>query len=135
MKHLNRKEKRAWPAFKNVYMKFLGCKNGDDYVAHVEELLSVYKAMWCNMSLKVLYLHSHLEIMSSFGCTRGTVPSIHCSVREEIFREVECEHVGRILLAIEQCNFPFRDYCGSICHTHLVYVMGNSIRLDKNRDE
>ncbi|GBM36973.1 hypothetical protein AVEN_153921-1 [Araneus ventricosus] len=56
MKHLNRKEKRAWLAFKNLYVNFLG--NDYDYV---EELLSPYKAMRCNMSLKVHFLHSHLN--------------------------------------------------------------------------
>ncbi|GBN26043.1 hypothetical protein AVEN_233049-1 [Araneus ventricosus] len=61
LKHLNRKEKRSWFAFKNVCMNFLGSKKSDDYVAHVEELLSAYKAMLWNMSLKVLYLHSHLD--------------------------------------------------------------------------
>ncbi|GBM48357.1 hypothetical protein AVEN_37807-1 [Araneus ventricosus] len=61
MKHLNRKEKRAWLAFKNVCMNTLGSKKSDDYVTHVEELLSAYKAMRCTMSLKVLYLHSHLD--------------------------------------------------------------------------
>ncbi|GBN31438.1 hypothetical protein AVEN_138906-1 [Araneus ventricosus] len=62
MKHLNRKEKRAWLAFKNVCMNFLGSKESDDFVAHVEELLPACKAMLCNMSLKVLYLHSHLDL-------------------------------------------------------------------------
>ncbi|GBN05352.1 hypothetical protein AVEN_3192-1 [Araneus ventricosus] len=61
MKHLNRKEKRAWLAFRNVCMNFLGSKKSDDYITHVEELLSAYKAMRCNMSLKALYLHSHLD--------------------------------------------------------------------------
>ncbi|GBM00315.1 hypothetical protein AVEN_32654-1 [Araneus ventricosus] len=61
VKHLNRKEKRVWLAFKNVCMNFLGSKKSDNYVAHVRELLSAYKAMWCNMSLKVPYLHPHLD--------------------------------------------------------------------------
>ncbi|GBO42013.1 hypothetical protein AVEN_247275-1 [Araneus ventricosus] len=61
MKHLNRKEKRAWIAFKKVCVNFLGNKKSDDYVAHVEELLSAYNAMRCNMSLKVHFLHSHLD--------------------------------------------------------------------------
>ncbi|GBO37671.1 hypothetical protein AVEN_214237-1 [Araneus ventricosus] len=61
MKHRNRKEKRAWLAFKNVCMDFLGSKKSDNYVAHVEELLSAYKAMRCNMSLEVLYLHLYLD--------------------------------------------------------------------------
>ncbi|GBO14967.1 hypothetical protein AVEN_173025-1 [Araneus ventricosus] len=69
MKHLNRKEKRAWLAFKNVCMNFLGNKKSDNYVAHVRELLSAYKAMWCNMSLKVLYLHSHLNFFPENLCT------------------------------------------------------------------
>ncbi|GBO19291.1 hypothetical protein AVEN_124797-1 [Araneus ventricosus] len=62
MKHLNRKEKRAWLACKNVCMNFLGSQKNDDYVAHVEELLSAYKAMRCNMSLKVLHLDHHLHL-------------------------------------------------------------------------
>ncbi|GBO10447.1 hypothetical protein AVEN_269252-1 [Araneus ventricosus] len=45
MKHLNRKEKRAWLAFKNMCMNFLGSKKSDDYVAHAEELLSAHKAV------------------------------------------------------------------------------------------
>ncbi|GBN30953.1 hypothetical protein AVEN_121520-1 [Araneus ventricosus] len=60
MKHLNRKDKRAWIAFKNVCVNFLSSKKSDVYVAHVEELLSAYKAMRCNMSLKVLFLNSHV---------------------------------------------------------------------------
>lgn len=61
MEHLNRKEKRAWLAFRNVCANFLGNKKSDDYVTHVKELLSAYKAMGCNMSLKVHFLHSHLD--------------------------------------------------------------------------
>ncbi|GBL85478.1 hypothetical protein AVEN_34649-1 [Araneus ventricosus] len=57
MKSLSRKGKRAWLAFKNVCVNFLGNKNSD-YVAHVEELLSAYKPMRWNMSLKVHFLHS-----------------------------------------------------------------------------
>ncbi|GBM27675.1 hypothetical protein AVEN_95339-1 [Araneus ventricosus] len=60
MKHLNRKEKRAWFAFKNVRVNCLGNKKSDYYVAHVEELLSAYKAMRCNMWFKVHFLHSYL---------------------------------------------------------------------------
>ncbi|GBM77339.1 hypothetical protein AVEN_2173-1 [Araneus ventricosus] len=52
-KHQNRKGKRAWLAFKSVCMNFLGNKKSDDYVAPVEEFLSAYNAMRCNMWLKV----------------------------------------------------------------------------------
>ncbi|GBN52536.1 hypothetical protein AVEN_178317-1 [Araneus ventricosus] len=68
MKHLNRKEKRAWLEFKNVCMNFWGSKKSDNYAAHVREFLSAYNAMWCNMSLKVLYLHSHLNLFPENLC-------------------------------------------------------------------
>ncbi|GBM82278.1 hypothetical protein AVEN_44365-1 [Araneus ventricosus] len=58
MKNLSCKEKRVWIVFKNVSINFLGNKKSDDYVAHVEELLSAYKARRWNMSLKVHFLHS-----------------------------------------------------------------------------
>lgn len=61
IEHLNSKEKRSWLAFKNVCENFLGNNKSEDYVTHVEELLSAYKAMGCNMSLKVHFLHSHLD--------------------------------------------------------------------------
>ena len=52
----------------NVCMNFLSNKKSDDYVAQVEELLSVYKAIGCNISLKVHFLHSHLDIFNeNFG--------------------------------------------------------------------
>jgi hypothetical protein len=61
IEHLNSKEKRSWLAFKNVCENFLGNNKSEDYVTHVEELLSAYKTMGCNMSLKVHFLHSHLD--------------------------------------------------------------------------
>ncbi|KAK4872941.1 hypothetical protein RN001_014970 [Aquatica leii] len=42
-------------------LKFLGNHKSEDYVAHVEELLLAYKDIGCNMSLKVHFLHSHLD--------------------------------------------------------------------------
>ena len=49
-------------------MNFLNNKKGDEYVAHVEELLSAYKAMGCNMSFKMHFLHSHLDFFNeNFG--------------------------------------------------------------------
>ena len=63
MEHLKPKEKRAWVAFRNVHMNFLSNRKSDDYVVYVEELLSAYKAMGCNMSLKVHFLPSHLDFL------------------------------------------------------------------------
>ncbi|KAK4879102.1 hypothetical protein RN001_007248 [Aquatica leii] len=45
-------------------LNFLGNHKSEDYVAHVEELLFAYKDIGCNMSLKVHFLHSHLDFFS-----------------------------------------------------------------------
>lgn len=58
---LSRKEKRAWESFVFVCRNFLGNKRSDDYQQRIDELLKSYKALGCNMSLKVHFLHSHLS--------------------------------------------------------------------------
>lgn len=54
-------EKNAWDSFVWVIQNFLGNNKGDDYVAHVEEMLTHFQNLGCNMSIKVHYLHSHLD--------------------------------------------------------------------------
>lgn len=58
---LNETEKSAWNSFKKVCLKFLGNNKSDDYEAIVDDLLKCYKKMNCNMSLKIHFLHSHLD--------------------------------------------------------------------------
>ena len=59
--HLKRKEKLAFESFKKIYNNFLGNHRSEDYVQVVNDLLSHYHDMGCNMSLKVHVLHSHLD--------------------------------------------------------------------------
>lgn len=54
-------EKSAWESFIKVTQNFLGNHRSNDYESIVEELLSTYKALGCNMSLKIHFLHSHLD--------------------------------------------------------------------------
>lgn len=61
LEHLSQKEKQAWLALQNVCENFLVNNKSYDYVAHVEEFLSAYRAMGCNMILKIHFLHSHLD--------------------------------------------------------------------------
>ena len=49
-------EKNAWDSFVWVIQNFLGNKKADDYVEHVEEMLSHFQQLGCNMSIKV-YFH------------------------------------------------------------------------------
>lgn len=58
---LNEKERRAWVAFENISHNFLGNKRAENYEELVQELLSSYQQLGCNMSLKIHFLHSHLD--------------------------------------------------------------------------
>ena len=58
---LNLKELRAWEAFKSVCSGFLGNTRIPDYQACIEKLLKSYKDMGSRISLKIHFLHSHLN--------------------------------------------------------------------------
>lgn len=58
---MNAVESRAWKGLTGVIQNFLGNKKVDNYQEIVEELLLSLEAMGCKMSIKVHYLHSHLD--------------------------------------------------------------------------
>lgn len=58
---LNKKELRAWRAFKEVCFGFLGNHKSESYRRIITELLKAFRSMGCNMSLKIHFLHSHLD--------------------------------------------------------------------------
>ena len=60
---LSGNEKKAWKAFQLVATKFLGNYKADNYEQLVANLLKSYKALCCNMSLKIHFLHSHLDFL------------------------------------------------------------------------
>jgi hypothetical protein len=53
--------KSAWQALKNFMKSFLGNHKAENYHEIVNDLLTAYKAMGCNMSLKVHFLESNLD--------------------------------------------------------------------------
>ena len=53
---------RAWLAFTNVVQGFLGNKKDDNYKEIVDELLLSLQGLGCRMSIKLHYLHSHLDL-------------------------------------------------------------------------
>ena len=75
---LNLKEMRAWEAFKSVCSGFLGNTRVPDYQACIEKLLKSYDDMGYRMSLKIHFLHSHLNFSPP---NLGAVSDEH----EEIF--------------------------------------------------
>jgi len=60
-KLLQGNEKSAWDSFKFVVKGFLGNRRAQNYEDHANNLLRSYQTLGCNMSLKVHFLHSHLD--------------------------------------------------------------------------
>lgn len=54
-------EKKAWNSFRQVVTKFLGNEKDAQYEKIVEDMLINFKNLGCLMSLKVHFLHSHLD--------------------------------------------------------------------------
>ena len=58
---LEGKEESAWNDFRFVAPNFLGNKRAENYTELVKNMLPLYQAMSCNMSLKIHLMHSHLD--------------------------------------------------------------------------
>lgn len=58
---MNEAERKAWTSFIAVVKNFLGKHKAENYVELVNEMLNSFKSLGCNMSIKVHYLHSHLD--------------------------------------------------------------------------
>jgi len=58
---LNETERNAWLPFKRICKDFLGNHKAANYQDIVQDLLTSYKAMGCNTSLKIHFLDSHLD--------------------------------------------------------------------------
>jgi len=59
MQDLNEAERIAWLSFKRICKDFLGNHKAMNYQDVVQDLLNSYKAVGCNMSLKIHFLKSH----------------------------------------------------------------------------
>ncbi|UYV70356.1 PRKCI [Cordylochernes scorpioides] len=71
---LNEVEAAEWNSFRNVCKNFLGSVKVENYRDIVNDLLLSYKALGCNMSLKIHFLHSHLDF---FPDNLGAVSDEH----------------------------------------------------------
>jgi len=71
------RQRNAWLSFKRIFKDFLGNHKAANYQDVVQDLLTSYKAMGCNMSLKIHFLESELDFF----------PEKFCKVCDE--------HVGR----------------------------------------
>ena len=58
---MNDREKADWISFKKVFENFLGHFKIDNYKKIVKNMLQTFQEQGCLMSIKLHFLHSHLE--------------------------------------------------------------------------
>jgi hypothetical protein len=82
----------AWQALKNVTKSFLGNHKAEKYHEIVSDLLMAYKAMGCNMSLKVHFLDSNLDF---FPDNLGAISDEHRERFHQDISNMEKRYRGR----------------------------------------
>ena len=95
-------EKNAWLSFSEVVSKFLGNTKAPDYEKIVGNMLTCFEALGCLMSLKVHFLHSHLEF---FPQNLGDMSEEHGERFHQDIKVMEARYQGRWDVAM------MADYC------------------------
>ncbi|UYV78795.1 hypothetical protein LAZ67_16002799 [Cordylochernes scorpioides] len=85
-------EAAAWNSFINVGKNFLGSVKVENYRDIVNYLLLSYKALGCNMSLKIHFLHSHLDF---FPDNLGAVSDEHGERFHQDISSMEKRYQGK----------------------------------------
>ena len=88
---MTKKQLRAWQAFKAIFHGFLGNSKSEDYVGLVQELLVSYNKLNCRMSLKIHFLHSHLD---AFPVNLGDVSDEQGERFHQEIKEMERRYHG-----------------------------------------
>ncbi|UYV69114.1 hypothetical protein LAZ67_6002483 [Cordylochernes scorpioides] len=88
---LNEVEAAAWNSFRNVCKNFLGSVKVENYRDIVNDLLLSNKALGCNMSLKIHFLHSHLDF---FPDNLGAVSDEHGERFHQAISSMEKRYQG-----------------------------------------
>lgn len=70
---LTETKKSTWLTLKAVCLNFFGDIKAENY-QQLGDLLNMYQTMGCNMSLKIQFLHSHLDV---FPPNQGAVNEEH----------------------------------------------------------
>jgi len=70
--NLNETERNAWLSFKRICKDVLGNHKAANYQDVVQDLLTSYKAIGCNMSLKIHFLESHLDFSQKISAKSVT---------------------------------------------------------------
>ncbi|XP_077117201.1 uncharacterized protein LOC143773722 [Ranitomeya variabilis] len=98
-------EKAAWQAFRDVVRGFLGNRRVDNYVDIVNNLLTKYHKLGCNMSLKIHFLDSHLDF---FPDNCGAVSDEHGERFHQDILNMEQRYQGKWNASM------LADYCWTL---------------------
>lgn len=98
-------EKLAWNSFVQVSTNFLGCTKAENYKDLVDNLLQCYERLGCNMSLKIHFLHSHLDFFPE-NC--GAVSDEHGERFHQEISKMEQRYQGK------WSESMLADYCWTL---------------------
>ena len=99
------REKAAWNAFRPVVKNFLGNFKAENYRELVDNLLYSYNNLGCNMSLKMHFLHSHLDFFPE-NC--GAVSDEHGERFHQNISSMEKRYQGKWNTSM------LADYCWTV---------------------
>jgi len=98
-------EKKAWDAFRLVSNNFLGNIRAENYKELIEDMLTLYHKLGCNMSLKIHMLHSHLDF---FPKNCGMVSDEHGERFHQEIATMEKGYLGK------RSTSMLADYCWTL---------------------
>jgi len=102
---LNETERNAWLKIKWICKDFLGNHKAANYQDIAQDLLTSYKAMGCNMSLKIHFLKSHLDF---FPENLGEVSDEHSKRFHQEITAMEKRYQGKWTSSM------LADYCSTL---------------------
>lgn len=102
---MNDIEKDAWQSFVDIVKNFLGNKRAENYKDIVETLLKHFHRLGCNMSIKLHFLHNHLD---AFPTNLGDVSDEQGERFHQDIKIMEERYQGR------WDTHMMADYCWSI---------------------
>ncbi|CAK9829696.1 hypothetical protein ANTRET_LOCUS6991 [Anthophora retusa] len=90
--YLSSAEVAAWNSFKLIVSDFLGNNNSPNYEMIVEDLLQKYATIGINMSLKIHFLQSHLNLF------------------QENLGDISDEHGERFHQEMKTIDWPYQEF-------------------------
>ncbi|ESN97976.1 hypothetical protein HELRODRAFT_177647 [Helobdella robusta] len=104
-KSMNKVEQEAWNAFVLVVKNFLGNNKARNYAELVNNMVTAFKKLGCNMSIKLHYLFSHMD---RFPENLGSMSDEQGEKFHQEMKEMETRYQGRwnaVMMA---------DYCWTL---------------------